>query len=53
LAEEIKENIDNVSIEYIKGSGGDFEVVKDGQVIFSKRKEGRFPDPSEIVDLLS
>jgi len=53
LAEEITKNIDNVTIEYIKGSGGDFEVVKDGQVVFSKRKEGRFPEPSEIVVLLS
>jgi selT/selW/selH-like putative selenoprotein len=53
LADEIKKNIDNVKIEFIKGSGGVFEVEKDGQLIFSKRKEGRFPIPSEIVTLLS
>jgi selT/selW/selH-like putative selenoprotein len=53
LAEEIKNNINDVSIEFIKGSGGDFEVVKDGELIFSKRKEGHFPDPSEIITKLS
>jgi selT/selW/selH-like putative selenoprotein len=27
-----------------------FEVVVDGQNIFSKKKEGRFPDTQEILD---
>jgi len=53
LAEEIEKNINDVNIEFIKGSGGDFEVVKDGDLIFSKRKEGRFPNPSEIMAKLS
>jgi selT/selW/selH-like putative selenoprotein len=29
-----------------------FEVVVDGQNIFSKKKEGRFPDHKEILDKL-
>jgi len=53
LAEEIKKNINDVTIEFIKGSGGDFEVVKDGQLIYSKRKEGRFPNSSEVISKLS
>jgi selT/selW/selH-like putative selenoprotein len=53
LADEIKKNINDVNIELIKGSGGDFEVVKDGQLIFSKRKEGRFPESSEILNKLT
>jgi selT/selW/selH-like putative selenoprotein len=53
LAEQIKNNIEGVNVEFIKGSGGDFEVLKDGQLIFSKRKEGRFPVYSEILSKLS
>jgi len=34
----------------VKGSGGQFEVVLDGQLIFSKKQAGRFPDTSEILD---
>jgi selT/selW/selH-like putative selenoprotein len=53
LADEIKKNIDDVNIDLKKGSEGDFEVVKDGQLIFSKRKEGRFPETSEILNKLT
>ena len=49
LAEEIKRQIKDVNIEYIKSSGGVFEVLRDGNLIFSKRREGRFPEPSEIL----
>ena len=41
--------IDDVTIEFIKGSGGVFEVVRDGELIFSKAKEGRFPQSPEIL----
>ena len=49
LADEIKQSIDDVTIEFIKGSGGVFEVVRDGELIFSKAKEGRFPQSPEIL----
>jgi selenoprotein W-related protein len=52
LVEEIKNQIKEVNIEYIKSSGGVFEVLKDGNLIFSKRREGRFPDSSEILKKL-
>jgi selenoprotein W-related protein len=35
-----------------QGSGGVFEVVLDGKVLFSKKQVGRFPEPSEILDQL-
>jgi hypothetical protein len=28
---------------------GQFDVVVDGRVIFSKHKEGRFPDHDEVL----
>lgn len=33
----------------MRGSGGEFEVTLDGRLIFSKRAEGRFPQPEEIL----
>ena len=33
----------------MKGSGGIFDVKLDGQLIFSKKKEGRFPDADELL----
>jgi len=39
-------------VELIAGSGGVFEVVIDGQKIFSKAAIGRFPDDGEIVRLI-
>jgi predicted Rdx family selenoprotein len=42
-----------VSADLIPGSAGIFEVKKDGVVIFSKHKLGRFPKEGEIGELLS
>ena len=36
----------------VPGSRGAFDVVVDGETIFSKHREHRFPAPGEIVDLL-
>jgi selT/selW/selH-like putative selenoprotein len=41
-----------IEAEFIKSGGGVFEVEADGKLIFSKRKEHRFPDHSEIIDSL-
>lgn len=41
-----------VKPELIKGSGGVFEVHADGKLIFSKKKEGRFPEEREIFEKL-
>lgn len=35
--------------ELIASSGGVFEVVADGDLIFSKRAEGRFPEEEEVL----
>jgi len=41
-----------VEVNLIESSGGVFEVRKDGKLIFSKKKLGRFPDTKEIFELL-
>ena len=33
----------------IEGSKGQFDVMADGELIFSKHDEGRFPDEAEIL----
>ena len=51
MAEAIKKKY-QVEPELIKSRGGVFEVVADGELIFSKKKEFRFPDSSEILEAL-
>jgi selenoprotein W-related protein len=35
------------------GGGGVFDVTVDGKLVFSKHKEGRFPEHEEILRALS
>jgi predicted Rdx family selenoprotein len=35
------------------GGKGQFDVVRDGELVFSKHELGRFPDGGEILGLLS
>jgi len=39
--------------ELIKGSSGVFEVQVDDELVFSKRTLGRFPNDSEVEDLVA
>ena len=41
-----------IDAELIEGDKGIFDVEADGKMIFSKFKEGRFPESEEIVSLL-
>jgi selT/selW/selH-like putative selenoprotein len=38
--------------EIEEGGKGQFDVLADGKVVFSKQAEGRFPEASEVVELL-
>ena len=46
---EIQKQRSDVETKLIKGTGGQFEVVLDGALIFSKKQQGRFPDTQEIL----
>jgi selT/selW/selH-like putative selenoprotein len=52
LAAELEQQFPDAEVELRPGSGGRFEVSKDGSPIFQKSKLGRHPKPGEIVDLL-
>lgn len=36
----------------LPSDGGVYEIIKDGSLIFSKKKLDRFPDDGEIVNLI-
>lgn len=38
--------------ELIRSGGGVFEVRKNGILLFSKMREHRFPEESEVVNLM-
>ena len=47
MAADIKKKYGH-DVEMIKSGGGVFEVVADGELVFSKKKLGRFPEHSEV-----
>lgn len=51
MAEEILEEFGQgiAELTLIPSSGGVYEVKLDGQLIFSKKKEGRHPELAEIT----
>jgi selT/selW/selH-like putative selenoprotein len=52
LKEEIEKQVPGTEVLLIEGSNGVFEVEKDNVLIFSKRKLGRFPEHSEVIEQL-
>jgi selT/selW/selH-like putative selenoprotein len=47
---EIRKQKDGIETQLHKGTNGVFDVVLDGNLIFSKKQQGRFPEPQEILD---
>lgn len=41
-----------VEATLVKGSGGVFEIYKDGKLIHSKKQSGKFPKQEDILKLL-
>ncbi len=54
MATELLEKYGNSisRLELIPSGGGVYEVMKNGKLIFSKKKEERFPELDEIKQLL-
>ena len=50
LAAELKDAGHDATIE--EGAKGQYDVLAAGELIFSKRDNGRFPDSGEILELL-
>ena len=39
--------------QLVKGQGGVFDVRLDGELVFSKKQLGRFPEPGEVEQTLA
>jgi len=39
-------------VELIPGANGIYDIMADGQLIFSKHAAGRFAEPEEIISLI-
>lgn len=53
LKAELEKKFPDIEVKLIKGSGGVFEVEKDGDLIFSKKQLKRFPEHEEIFTALN
>jgi selenoprotein W-related protein len=51
LADVVEKEI-GVRPKLIEGGGGVFEVTVDGDLVFSKKKLGRFPEDDEVIAIL-
>jgi predicted Rdx family selenoprotein len=45
-------NANGIDASDIPGGKGQFDVLKDGDLVFSKHEAGRFPDDGEILAAL-
>jgi selT/selW/selH-like putative selenoprotein len=52
LKATLEREIPGIEIELIKGKGGAFEIRNGAELVFSKKKMGRFPSDDEIVAAL-
>ena len=49
---ELQKAFPGIETKLVPSSGGVFDVMVDGKLVFSKRGAGRHARPGEIVDLL-
>lgn len=51
MAGELREAL-GIESELVEGTRGVFDVYVDGELVFSKHEEERFPEPGEVVRLV-
>ena len=53
VAEALKSKYKEMKdVDLVPSSGGAFEVILDGELIYSKLKTGRFPEDKELTDAI-
>jgi selenoprotein W-related protein len=52
VAAELEQEL-QAKVKLVRGSGGVFDVVVDGRLVYSKHETGRFPEPGEVVRRIS
>ena len=51
MREIVKERF-KTDVDLVASSGGVFEITIDNKLVFSKKKEGRFPTDNELIELV-
>ena len=53
-AAQILQEFENriADLEIVPGTGGIFDVHVDGELVFTKKMIGRYPDPEDVLPLL-
>lgn len=51
LAAAIKKEL-GIESELLKGGGGVFDVAVNGERIFSKHEQGRYPEEAEVIEAI-
>ena len=51
LAQEIEREL-HVQPELVKGDNGVLDVLVDGELVFSKHRDGHFPAPGELAGII-
>jgi predicted Rdx family selenoprotein len=46
-------NAGGIAASIIEGRNSQFDVLADGELVFSKQREGRFPEEDEVLELLA
>ena len=46
-------NANGIDASAREGEHSPFDIVSDGEVVFSKQREGRFPEEAEVLGLLA
>jgi selT/selW/selH-like putative selenoprotein len=49
---ELQQAFPGIETKLVPSSGGVFDVMVDGALVFSKRAVGRHAKPGEVVDLI-
>ena len=52
LEAELKSKFPGIETKLISSGGGVFEIMLNGDLIFSKKAKGRFPDDGEVASLI-
>ena len=46
-------NDSGVAASIVEGANSQFDVLSDGELVFSKQQVGRFPEEDEVLELLA
>ena len=46
-------NRSGVPASIVEGAQSQYDVFSDGELVFSKQREGRFPEDDEVLELLA